>query len=100
DDDYVRMAEREAECTGGVGLDVDLTGTAAASNDIRFTLQLGAKALDDRFSRALDVVHDRLLRPTLTDLERFRDVVMQLRVGLRTDLVPSGSSYATRYAAR
>lgn len=100
DDDYVRMAEREAACTGGIGAAVDLTGTALDPTDLSFTLQIGTKALDDRVGRALDVLHDRLLRPDLTDMERFRDIVMQTRVGLRTDLVPGGSSYATRYASR
>jgi len=98
--DYAAMAERQARDTGGVSAGVSSQGTVADADFVRPLLTVSAKALDGRFPRMLDLLSDRILRGDLSDLERLKDVVLQGRMGWRSDIIPSGNQYALLHAGR
>lgn len=99
-DDYVRMAEREAASTGGVGAGVYASGRVDDANHVQPFLTISSRALDAKLPEMLEILSDKILRGDLTDLERLKDVVLQGRVGRRSSIVPSGSHFASLYAAR
>jgi len=100
DDDYVRMAEREAASTGGVGAGVSASGRVDDADHVQPFLTVSSRALDAKLPDMLEVLSDKILRGDLTDLDRLKDVILQGRVGRRSSIVSSGSHFASLYAAR
>ncbi|MDR1519134.1 MAG: insulinase family protein [Planctomycetota bacterium] len=97
--DYAAMAEREAASVGAldfaVGLGFHVEGAARAG------LRLGVwlKALEPDWDQALSVLADRLFQADFSDLDRLRDIILQSRTAWRSQIIPSGNSYASLYAA-
>jgi Zn-dependent M16 (insulinase) family peptidase len=100
DEDYVSMAEREAACTGGVWASVRAEGKTHDPHDVQPFLIVGSKAINAKLPQMLQVLADRTLRCDFTDMGRLKDVVLQRRIHLRSDLVPSGTHYASLHAKR
>ena len=100
DDDYARMAEREAASTGGVGAGASACGRADDPNHVQPFFSISAKAVDAKLPEMLDILSDRILRGDLSDLDRLKDVVLQERIGRKSQIVPAGSQFAALYAAR
>lgn len=98
--DYAVMADREAAVTGGLdigcGTAVHIEGPSAARLRMSFTL----RALEKNWEKALGVLHDRLFAPEYSDRERLADVIKQLRMSWRSQIVGAGNQYAVSRAGR
>jgi Zn-dependent M16 (insulinase) family peptidase len=99
-DDFVVMAEREAAATGGVGAGISVSGHIEDPLRVRPYGLFSSKAIDAKLPEMLQILADRVLRCTFTDLDRLRDVVLQGRVARRSQLIPNGWLYALLYAGR
>ena len=99
-DDFVVTAEREAACTGGIGANLSATGRIEDPTHVQPFLYVSSKALDAKLNDMLGLLTDRLFKSDLTDVNRFRDVLMQGRVSRNSNIIPAGSQYAALYAAR
>lgn len=100
EDDYVRMAERQAASTGGIGAGIG-TGSRIGDPDfVRPSFTLSSKAIDAKLCDMLKLVEQKVLSTDLTNKARLKDIILQGRVGRRSSIVPSGSAYAASYAAR
>ncbi len=100
DDDYVRMAERQAASTGGIGAGVG-TGSKIGDPDfVRPSFTVSSKAINAKLGDMLGLVEQKILGTDLTDMDRLKDIILQGRVGRRSSIVPSGNAYASSHAAR
>ncbi|MFH0911975.1 MAG: insulinase family protein [Planctomycetota bacterium] len=100
DDDYVRMAEREADSSGGVAVSFSTSGHALDPLRVQPFLAVHAKALDEKLPAMLEMLFDRILRADFRDRGRFADVLRQGRIARRSHLVPAGSLFAALRAGR
>lgn len=98
--DYAAMAEREAACAGGLSVTVSCSAAVGDPRACLPCVTLCANALDRKADELLVLAADRLLKCDFTDRERLRDLALQGMTRLRASLVPAGSAYAARYAAR
>jgi len=98
--DFTRIAERRAACTGGLGGNANIfqhaTEPAQTLRRFRFSL----KTLDSQADNALALLGDLVFAVEPCDTERLRDVLTQTRASYRTELVSNGSSTAHRQATR
>lgn len=100
DDDYVKMAEREAEVTGGIGSGVGASGHAIDTDTMRLAFSLSTKALDRNVTPMLALLTDRITSSDLTELDRLKDVILQKRIHFRSSIIPAGNRYASLYAQK
>ncbi|MCZ7643934.1 MAG: hypothetical protein M5U26_01400 [Planctomycetota bacterium] len=98
--DYVRMAERVAAHTGGIGFAAGADGLVQGPGAVRRSAAFSLKALDGALEPALAVLRDLLFEPDFADRERLRDVVVQAHAAHRGALVEDGVGLALRHAGR
>jgi Zn-dependent M16 (insulinase) family peptidase len=97
--DYVKIAERTAAYTGGIGM-WSHNGTLASDPAVlQRRARFAMKALDTQIAEALQLLGDVLLDIDFTDTGRLREVVNQRKVELRGSLAYAGSSFASHHAA-
>jgi Zn-dependent M16 (insulinase) family peptidase len=100
DDDYVVMAEREAASTGGVNTGLSANGRIDDPIYVQPFLFVSSNSLDAKVPEMLEITAQRIMKCDLTDMERLKDVVLQARVGVRSQIIPNGSNYALGHAGR
>ncbi len=98
--DYAAMARREAACCSGLSAIVQVGGRVDDRLAFRPTLQFAVHALDGRVPAMLEVLRDRLWSADYSDRGRLVTILAERQAGLREDVVPSGSAYASLRAAR
>jgi presequence protease len=98
--DYERLAERRAACTGGIwsGAHIGYHALDPARTLRRY--RFGLKTLDSQADSALALLGDLIFGVDPHDRNRLLDVLTQTRAWFRTSLVNNGSSTARRQAAR
>ncbi len=100
DDDYARMAEREAEHTGGIGVSISATGHVEDPYRVHPLFVVHTAGLNRKLDDLLHVFSDRVLRGNLANMDRLADIVLQGRVARRSRLIPAGNHFAAARAAR
>jgi Zn-dependent M16 (insulinase) family peptidase len=99
-EDYVRMAEREEACCGGIGVSVGCGGLVQDPKATQLSLGFNFKALDGMLNEACGVLRDRFLHCSFTDRERLTDIILQGRMAWQSRIIRGGSGFARLYAAR
>ncbi|MFZ4395268.1 MAG: insulinase family protein, partial [Kiritimatiellia bacterium] len=97
---FARIAERRAACTGGTWAYCNgyLHAADPGRNLRRF--RFGLKTLDGQAENALGLLGDLIFAIDPRDTDRLRDVLTQSRASYRTTLVNSGLETARRQATR
>ncbi len=98
--DYAQMASREAACTGALDFSAGIVSHVDGPEKGWLRLGVWLKALDADMEKALVVLSDRLFSADFTDTDRLKDIILQSRMGWRSEIVPHGNTYASMYAAR
>jgi len=91
---YIEMAEREANATGGISAGLNSTGKFDNSNCYMPLLTVSAKFLSCRVNEALTIVKQRILSPNFNDTNRVKDLLFQFKTNLKDNILSSGTSYA------
>ncbi|MEI6423950.1 MAG: insulinase family protein, partial [Lentisphaerota bacterium] len=98
--DFARVAERRAACTGGLWAGARNWKHAANPDQTLRRFSLYMKTLDGQAENALGLLGDLIFTVDPHDRGRLRDVMMQSRAGYRTSLVNNGFGTAQRQASR
>ena len=98
--DFARIAERRAACTGGLWSSTHAWAHATEPGQTLRRYRFGLKTLDGQAEKALELLGDVIFTVDPRDRERLRDVMIQTRAWYRTTLVNDGFSTARRQAAR
>ncbi|HEX3053722.1 MAG TPA: insulinase family protein [Aggregatilineaceae bacterium] len=91
-EDFVKLSQRIGRKTGGIGSSV-LTTSLFQSEQGTAWLFLRGKATTTQAGDLLDILHDILLTVKLDNQERFRQIVLEEKAGIESELVPSGYSF-------
>jgi Zn-dependent M16 (insulinase) family peptidase len=100
DADYVALAEEEEACTGGVSTHFSTGATVADRDAYAPFLVVASKALDRTAEEMLHHLRRRLTACNFRVPDRLRDVLLQGRMRLRSQLIPAGHHFAALHAAR
>jgi presequence protease len=100
EDDYLAMAEREAETTGGVCVSVSGAGRFSNPDHVQPFLFADSNALDAKLPEMVRFLTDRITKTDFSDLERLKTVILQSRVQRHSGIVPAGNRYAVLHAQR
>jgi Zn-dependent M16 (insulinase) family peptidase len=98
--DFTRVAERRAACTGGLWAGARNWMHAANPDQALRQFSFGLKTLDGQAENALGLLGDLIFTVNPRDSGRLRDVLTQSRAGYRTSLVNNGRCTAQRQASR
>ena len=97
--DYLQMAEAMEAVTGGISARTSILDDPQDSNKFTASFELKGKALVRNCQPLFDLLHDFLLKPDFSDLQRIHTVLNQLQVSLENSVPQSGHTYAARTAA-
>ncbi|MEI6515283.1 MAG: insulinase family protein, partial [bacterium] len=97
---YETMAQRVAAATGGVSCSPSFQHHATLPGLPVLSMRFGCKALEGQMDRALEVLRDLVFEVDPRDHTRLRDILIQSRVGYRSDILENGQSYAQCHAAQ
>ena len=97
--DYLQMAEAMEAVTGGISARTSLLDDPQDINEFTATFEVKGKALVRNCQPLFGLLHDVLLTPKFTDLQRIHTVLNQLQVSLENSVPQSGHTYAARTAA-
>ncbi len=98
--DFVRIAERRAACTGWLWSSANVWRHAADPAMTLRRCRFGLKTLDGQAENALGLLGDLIFGVDPRDRGRLQDVMTQARAGYRSTLVDDGLRTALRQAAR
>jgi Zn-dependent M16 (insulinase) family peptidase len=98
--DFARVAERRAACTGGLWAGAKNWMHTANPDQALRRFSFGLKTLDGQAENALGLLGDLIFTVDPRDSGRLRDVMTQTRAWYRTSLVDNGSGTAQRQASR
>ncbi len=98
--DFARVAERRAACTGGLWAGARNWMHATNPDQALRRFSFGLKTLDGQAADALGLLGDLIFTVNPHDRERLRDIITQTRAWYRTSLVHNGSATAQRQASR
>ena len=97
--DYLQMAQRLEAVTGGISARTSLLDNPADLESFMASFEIKGKALVRNSEPLFELLHDILLSPDFTDLQRIHTVLNQLKVSLENSVPQSGHTYAARTAA-
>ncbi len=97
--DYLQMAEAMEAVTGGISARTSILDIPQESDKFITSFELKGKALVRNCQPLFDLLHDILLKPDFSDLQRIHTVLNQLQVSLENSVPQSGHTYAARTAA-
>ncbi|MCF7791947.1 MAG: insulinase family protein [Victivallales bacterium] len=98
--DYLEMAERENLYTGGVSAGLYTDGSFDNSSDFFPLFKLSSKATVTNTPQMLNLLQDKLQSCRLDNKKRLKNIIIQRKSALRTNILNSGSSFALSYASR
>ena len=99
DRDYLQMAEAMEAVTGGISARTSIADDPQSTDKFMTSFELKGKALVRNCQPLFDLLHDILLKPDFSDLQRIHTVLNQLQVSLENSVPQSGHTYAARTAA-
>ncbi len=97
--DYLQMAEAMEAVTGGISARTSLLDDPQDPDKFTASFELKGKALVRNCQPLFGLLHDILLTPDFSDLQRLHTVLNQLQVSLENSVPQSGHTYAARTAA-
>ncbi len=97
--DYLQMAEALEAVTGGISARTSILDDPQNIDKFITSFELKGKALLRNCQPLFDLLHDILLKPDFSDLQRLHTVLNQLQVSLENSVPQSGHTYAARTAA-
>lgn len=97
--DYVRLAERITDVTGGLGASASI-GIRVVDGVPRLFLITSVKSLEETFHDAWDTLLEVTHQPDFRDRRRLRDVLQQRKAAFHSSLNPNGHIYAMLQAGR
>lgn len=97
---YSRIAERRAASVGDLVSYPVITRSTAEPGRTRLSLRLGIKTLDAQADKALELVTDLLFSVDPRDRERLRQVMNQVKTGMRRAMVSDALDTAQRHSIR
>lgn len=97
--DYLQMAEAMEAVTGGISARTSIVDDPQNTDKFMTSFELKGKALVRNCQPLFDLLHDILLKPDFSDLQRIHTVLNQLQVSLENSVPQSGHTYAARTAA-
>ncbi|MEA3363824.1 MAG: insulinase family protein [Thermodesulfobacteriota bacterium] len=97
--DYLQMAEIMEAVTGGISARTSLLDDPQDVDKFTASFELKGKVLVRNCQPLFGLLHDILLTPDFTDLQRIHTVLNQLQVSLENSVPQSGHTYAARTAA-
>ena len=98
--DFVRIAERRAACTGGLWSRANVWRHATDPARTLRRYRFGFKTLDSQAENALGLLGDLIFAVDPRDRDRLHDVMTQSRAWYQTTLIDDGFGTARRQAAR
>jgi len=98
--DYVAMAQRMADYTGGIGFSTALNSRVDESAGLVSQATFSTKFLDDNTDKALEVLRDFIFAVDPRDVARLKDILIQERAYQRMRAANEGMGIALRHAAR
>ena len=97
--DYLKMAEAELACSGGIGASVSsISSTATAIDEYRMVLKVNGHCLEQDLPAMLDVIEKRLFSPELDNTARIVTVAAELAEHSRSTVIPRGHIFASLQA--
>jgi len=96
---YDQVAHRLFKDTGGFYSFLESSPVIGEAGVYRNYLVFRLKALEENGRLALNLAVSILLQGVLTDTQRLKDVLLEMRNDVVSDIVPSGNSVATMRAA-
>ena len=97
--DYLKMAEVELACSGGIGASVSsISSTATAIDEYRIVLKINGHCLEQDLPAMLDVIKKRLFSPELNNTARIVTVAAELAEHSRSTVIPRGHIFASLQA--
>ncbi len=99
DRDYLQMAEALEAVTGGISARTSILDDPQDGEKFITSFELKGKALVRNCQPLFELLHDILLQPDFSDLQRIHTVLNQLQVSLENSVPQAGHTYAARTAA-
>ncbi len=88
-EDYIRLAQRIGQCTGGISIQT-FTAQRLDGDEPAAWLVLRGKATPQRVADLCAIFQDILLTTQFDDRERFRQLLLEQKGGKEASLIPSG----------
>jgi Zn-dependent M16 (insulinase) family peptidase len=95
DEDFVRLSQRIDRSTGGISR-TRWTRTRADRAGATAWLNLRGKALPEKTGELLAILRDILERARLDNRDRIKQLVLEAKAELESNIVPAGSQYVAR----
>ncbi len=96
---YEQMATRITRSTGGVGASISCKTVIGTDGEPFFKLFFHAKSLSSRFKDTIEILHDLILSPDLSNEKLIRDIVLEERNSMAESMISEGHRYAITNAA-
>lgn len=93
--DYVRLAQRIGQHTGGIGPGL-FVNTIHQTDESTAYLMINGKSTVEKAGEMLAIIREMLLETDFDNRERFKQILLESKAGLESSLVPSGHSYVNR----
>lgn len=99
-EDYVSLSQRISCETGGISTSLLSTSLDKDGGTVtRFNIR--SKCMIPQCSELLDILHDIMLLPSFDQQERFKQILLEHKMGMESAIVPNGHmTISTRMAAR
>ncbi len=91
---YEQMAVRTALITGGIGASSFCRTLIGTWNELFFHAFVHGKSLRSRFDDMLDILHDLLVTPDLTNKKQIQDLILEERNSLSAAIIGNGHQMA------
>ncbi|MCF8096132.1 MAG: insulinase family protein, partial [Desulfobacteraceae bacterium] len=99
--DYVELARRIDQYTGGVGFSITAANRLSYNSDSCLPmLTLSAKCLSRNIGNMFDLLGDMMEKYVFTDTERLANLLMEVRSDMESSVVNNGHRLAISLAAR
>ena len=95
DESYEAFSERIARDTGGVWVS-SLSLEPSGTDQQIYKMVLRGKAIGEKVPALYSIFSDAIHKGRLDNKERFKQLLLQQKVGLERSLIPSGHSYVAR----
>ena len=91
---YQQLDTLGSKYTGGINLDARAISKALDADDYRIYFVLKAKVLTEKLDKLYELLSSTVLRSRLDNLDRFRELVAELKTDWDGDLFPQGQTIA------
>lgn len=101
DYDYVEQARRIDQYTGGLGFSVSASRNFSDNNSLCLPMvNFAGKCLSRNIKNMFDMVEDLLTRNAFHDLDRLRELLLEVRAEMESGVIHNGHRLAMSLAAR